>query len=158
MQNMRWLAAASAALMMIMSSVTAAFADEPPALAGTEWWTPGEESRVVFSMAEDGTLEGRFSWLKRDEDLGVVSRDTNNKDEALRERAILGMAFVYGFEAKRARWVNGTIYDPRNGEEYKSIIAAGESDDSLAVKGCVGFGPAKICRDNIWTRYSAADS
>ena len=41
---------------------------------------------------------------------------------------------------------NGTIYDPRNGKTYKSIVSK-NADGTLAVKGCIAF----FCQTQKWT-------
>ena len=40
----------------------------------------------------------------------------------------------------------GTIYDPRNGKTYKSIVSK-NTDGTLAVKGCIAF----FCQTQKWT-------
>jgi uncharacterized protein (DUF2147 family) len=63
----------------------------------------------------------------------------------LRTRPILGMPILSGFVDKGNDW-RGTIYDPRNGKTYKSIVSK-NTDGTLAVKGCIAF----FCQTQKWT-------
>lgn len=71
--------------------------------------------------------------------------DVNNADPALRTRPILGMAILTGFVDKGGDW-RGTIYDPRTGRTYKSIVRR-EGDGSLKVQGCIVI----FCQTQRWT-------
>lgn len=76
---------------------------------------------------------------------GAPKTDVNNRDPALRRRPILGLPILTGFTDAGADW-RGTIYDPRNGKSYRSILFRNE-DGSLAVKGCI----AVFCQTQRWT-------
>ena len=75
---------------------------------------------------------------------GAPSTDANNRDPALRNRLIQGIAILSGFTDHGADW-RGTIYDPRNGRSYTSI-ASRKADGSLMVKGCI----AVFCQTQRW--------
>ncbi len=121
-------------------------------LVGTVWTTEGGASRVRFAMADDGTLEGRLIWLRREEERGVVQLDENNPDEALQSRPLKGVAFVSGFTRKGDAWTGGAIYNPNDGKTYASRIEPGDTPEELTVAGCVRV-LVKICKDQTWTRY-----
>ena len=71
------------------------------ALAGPEgtWLTEGGKSHVEIRLCGEEFC-GRIVWLREphNED-GSVKLDTNNKDETLRSRGILGLELLSGFAA-----------------------------------------------------------
>jgi len=77
---------------------------------------------------------------------GAPTVDVNNRDAALRSRPIQGIAILSGFTDRGADW-RGTIYDPRNGKSYKSIVSK-NADGALKVQGCIAF----FCLARVRTR------
>lgn len=75
---------------------------------------------------------------------GAATTDVNNADPALRGRPILGMPILSGFADRGDDW-RGTIYDPRNGKTYRSIVSR-DPDGSLKVQGCI----AVFCQTQRW--------
>ena len=75
---------------------------------------------------------------------GAAATDVNNTDAALRTRPIVGLPILTGFTDKGKDW-RGSIYDPRNGKTYKSIVSR-NGDGTLKVQGCIAF----ICRTQTW--------
>ena len=120
------------------------------ALAGPEgvWLTEGGKSHVEIRQCGE-ELCGAIVWLRepRNED-GSVKLDKNNKDEALRSRAILGLELLSGFPAGGdGPWEGGRIYNPENGKTYRSKLRL-KDDGALRVSGCVFI----FCETQIWTR------
>ena len=66
---------------------------------------------------------------------GAPTTDVNNRDPSLRGRPIQGISILSGFSEQGADW-RGTIYNPRNGKSYKSIISK-NPDGSLKGQGCI---------------------
>lgn len=75
---------------------------------------------------------------------GAPKTDVNNRDPALRGRPIQGIPILTGFADRGADW-RGTIYDPRNGKSYRSIVSR-NTDGSLTVQGCIAF----FCQTQHW--------
>ena len=75
---------------------------------------------------------------------GAPAVDVNNHDPSLRARPIQGIAILSGFADHGTDW-RGTIYDPRNGKSYKSIVSR-NPDGSLKVQGCIAF----FCQTQRW--------
>ena len=120
------------------------------ALAGPEgtWLTEGGKSHVEIRLCGE-ELCGRIVWLREphNED-GSVKLDTNNKDEALRSRGILGLELLSGFAAGgEGPWEGGRIYNPENGKTYRSNLRL-KNADTLRVSGCVFI----FCETQVWTR------
>lgn len=108
------------------------------------WYTEGQQSQV--EITEDGdSVVGRIIWYDGWED-GIVL-DTNNPDEALQDRDLLGMPILAGFRQGNEKWRRGEIYDPTEGKSYRSAIYR-VSNDRLGVEGCVSV----ICRKMEWER------
>lgn len=112
-------------------------------------WESGESHIEIYHCGE--RLCGRIAAL--DEPLdenGKPKLDDNNPDPALRTRPILGMDLIADFSRKSDRkWVNGTIYDPRDGKTYKCKMTL-QKDGTLKVRGYVGV--SLFGKTVVWTR------
>jgi uncharacterized protein (DUF2147 family) len=82
-----------------------------------------------------------------DADPKAPKTDVHNPNRALRNRPILGLPVLYGFEGSGGSWKNGRAYDPESGKSYKAYLEL-QPDGSLKVTGCVLF----ICESRRWTR------
>ncbi len=111
-------------------------------------WATKEKDSVVEISACGTAMCGRVSKFLRTPPGGVDQKDTNNPDKNLRSRKILGMAVLHSLKADGEVW-RGTIYDPRNGKSYRSVVYL-QKNGNLNVKGCVG----PICQSQIWTPAS----
>lgn len=110
------------------------------------WLTEKQNSVVVISKCEE-TPCGNIVWIDAPD--AQTLTDTENPDETLRSRPLIGLQMLYGFEAKKDQWKKGRIYDPEAGKTYGSRLRKLE-DGSLQVKGCIG----PICQTQIWTPTS----
>ena len=110
------------------------------------WLTPG--SIVLIENCDNyvcAKIETIFVDDGRDPKLIL---DENNKDKALRSRAIVGINVLSGFLMKddeQRDFRGGRIYDPRRGREFKSNLHLRE-DGKLEVEGCLAF----ICDSEEW--------
>ena len=115
----------------------------------TGLWDAGESTVEIYACGDK--LCGRIAEL--DEPLdenGNPKLDTNNPDEALQSRPILGMDLIAGFSSKgEGKWGGGTIYDPRDGKTYKCAMSL-KKDGTLEVRGYVGL--ALFGKSVTWTR------
>ena len=129
-------------LLLAAVLLPAAAAAQPAPITG-RWIT--EDRAALVEVAPCGpALCGRIvRVLKRDPSKPIT--DVHNPDAALRNRPIVGLAFLTGFVADRNGW-NGRIYDPRNGRSYRSVLT--RTGGMLKVKGCLG----PFCRTQTWTR------
>ncbi len=118
----------------------ASFAATP--IAGR--WTTADGSGVVTVGPCGATVCGRLTQILKSAP-GAAKTDVNNRDPALRSRPIMGMPILSRFVDKGGDW-RGTIYDPRNGKSYKSIVSR-NPNGTLAVKGCIAF----FCQTQVWT-------
>lgn len=118
------------------------------------WLTQYGDSQVKIFKAKDGKYYGNVKWLENpnNED-GTPKLDKENEDEKLKSKPILGLQILKGFEYDKddKEWVDGTIYDPKNGKTYKCFMWFEEGDNNvLHVKGFIGF--SLLGREVEWTK------
>jgi uncharacterized protein (DUF2147 family) len=75
-------------------------------------------------------------------------KDSQNKDESLRNRPLKGLQILSGFHEEGGDWVDGQVYKPDNGKTYSGKITIVDANH-LKLRGCV-FVP--ICLTQTWTR------
>ncbi|MBW3567373.1 MAG: DUF2147 domain-containing protein [Proteobacteria bacterium] len=120
------------------------------------WATEKAEAHVEIAKGDNG-YKGTIVWLKEpfyiESDsagrTGEVKKDTENPEPSLRDRNIVGLQIMEGFEyGGNDRWINGTIYDPENGETYKCRMML-THEGALKVRGYVGI--SLFGRTSEWT-------
>ncbi|MGD1840507.1 MAG: DUF2147 domain-containing protein [Thermonemataceae bacterium] len=115
-------------------------------------WKTGEGTAIVaIKKSKSGKYFGRIVWLKEPNDEnGKPKVDGKNPNESKRDRRLLGMVNLVGFEyVGDGKWEKGTIYDPKNGETYNCEIAL-EGENTLNVRGYIGV--SLFGRTDVWTR------
>ncbi|MFC4292347.1 DUF2147 domain-containing protein [Sphingorhabdus arenilitoris] len=123
---------------------TASAAYAAPASVNGQWVT--QDKDAVVSIGPCGaTICGKLSQYLVTPPNGVGQKDVNNPNKSLRSRKLLGTAFLTGFKADGTQW-RGTIYDPKTGKTYRSVMYKGKSGN-LIVKGCIG----PFCQSQTWT-------
>ena len=108
-------------------------------------WTTKEKDSVVEISACGAAMCGRVSKFLRTPPGGVDQKDVKNPNKDLRSRKILGIAVLHSLKADGDKW-RGTIYDPRNGKSYRSVVYL-QKNGNLNVQGCIG----PICQSQVWT-------
>ena len=138
---------------------------DPDAVLGL-WETdhePDGYSRV--EIVRDGDeFQGNIVWLSipvygegdPDGEAGTPILDTKNPDESLRGRPLLGLPLLHSFrfETNDGKWVDGRIYDPVAGKEYRCKLTLKDTD-TLEVYGYIKVGFVKMGRDTAWKRVAA---
>jgi uncharacterized protein (DUF2147 family) len=107
---------------------------------------------ATFEIFEnDGKLSARIVALKEPKTPeGKEKTDIHNPDRSKRDRPIIGLVFMSGFNRKSAtRWENGTIYDPKSGSTYSCFLEL-DGPDRIKVRGFIGI--SLIGRTDMWTR------
>ena len=129
------------ALIAVLSLSTSPVLAAAP-IAG-KWVTAGKDS--VVKIAPCGPkLCGKVAKLLKPTPNGPPV-DRNNPDAALRTRPLVGLPILIGFTDNGSDW-SGTIYDPRRGKTYRSLVAKND-DGTLKVQGCIAF----FCQTQVWT-------
>tara|TARA_R110002050_G_scaffold2603_3_gene14829 strand:+ start:3867 stop:4322 length:456 start_codon:yes stop_codon:yes gene_type:complete len=115
-------------------------------------WQPSDGRSYVKIDKIGNKFYGRVVWLKEpNEEDGSPRLDKNNPDESLRSTPLKGYRvmkdLVYNEDEKM--WLDGTIYDPKNGTTYNCKIELMD-DNKIEVRGFVGT--AVFGRTDVWTR------
>lgn len=127
------------------------FAQEADKIVGV-WWNEEKTSKIKIEKV-DGKYTGTIVYvIPENYENGEPPKDDENPDKSLRDRSILGLQILDGFEydAKDEEWVDGEIYDPKSGNSY-DCYAWLEEDDLLKLKGFVG-GIRWLGRSSEWYR------
>lgn len=84
----------------------------------------------------DGKYFGKLSWVKPEDENKL---DDKNPDRQLKTQKILGLVILKDFNFKKDTWLDGTIYDPKNGKTYSCKISLDkDSPKGLKVRGFIG--------------------
>jgi len=137
-------------ILLVIYSV-AGFAQKADEIAGV-WWNEEKTSKIKIEK-EDGKYIGTIAYvIPENYENGEPPKDDENPDESLRDRSILGLQILKGFEydAKEEEWVDGKIYDPKSGKTY-DCYAWLEDDNLLKLKGYVA-GIRWLGRSSEWYR------
>lgn len=148
---MRRLATITALLVTMLAIGLAAPAQAAEPVEG-KWLTKDGKSHVVISKCGD-KLCGKIVWLKEPTYAdGKPKVDRKNPDSAMRNRQIIGLAILTGFEKDNDRgtyWTGGQIYNPEDGKTYKCYLEL-QSDGRLKVRGYVAI--KLLGKTQYWTR------
>ncbi|MBP7952237.1 MAG: DUF2147 domain-containing protein [Sphingorhabdus sp.] len=133
-----------ATLFAVISAAMSSAALAAPAPINGQWITQDKDAVVTIGQC-GATICGKLAKYLVPPPNGNDQKDINNPDKSLRDRKLLGAAFLTGFVPKGNEW-RGKVYDPKNGKTYKSIMYLGKSGN-LVMKGCIG----PFCRSQTWT-------
>lgn len=147
---------------VVLAGPSMALGADEDAIVGTWLTAEAEDGRAHVQIVKDGdSYRGTIVWLElptypEDDPGGMPGQtriDRENPDPDLRDRPILGLEIVSGFEPTGdGRWGNGTIYDPANGKTYKCKAKLSDPD-TLKVRGFIGV--SLLGRTEVWTRVDA---
>jgi len=115
-------------------------------------WLEKKKAKVAVWIENCGNqICGHIYWLKKPlDDNGLPKRDPNNINPDLRDRLLCGMTLLTEFTPdKQNSWHDGNIYNPSNGQTYKSTITFA-SDGSLNIRGYVGI--SLFGKTSTWIR------
>ena len=135
--------------MRALAATLAALLLASPALAADPVqgrWITAEKDAVITIAPCGAKLCGRISKFLVAPPQGLDQRDVNNKDASKRSRKLLGMPVLTGFVEDGDEW-RGTIYDPKSGKTYRSILQR-KGSNRLTVKGCLG----PFCQTQTWRK------
>ncbi len=131
---------ATAAFFCMASMV---FADAPADRVAGIWLVQSKDGKFDISRCGESLCGRLIAGTK------ISSLDKKNKNPDLRARPLKGLLMMQGYKLSKdgGRWVDGQIYNPEDGNSYRSILEPGP-DDTLKVKGCLG----PFCQTQTWTR------
>ena len=136
---------------LLFPSIT--FAVQADDIVG-DWVTKGGESCIEI-FKKNNCYFGKIVSLKRPnyspgEIKGMDGRprmDLNNPKKSLRFRPLIGLELLKNFRFDNGKWIDGKIYDPKNGESYNCQISL-TKDGNLYVRGYIGV--PLLGRTTIW--------
>lgn len=116
------------------------------------WLTQDGDSKVTISKDSNGKFNGEITWLKEPNRDGKPKVDYKNPDVKLQSRPTLGLRLLTGFNYEKddKEWIDGKIYDPKEGKTYKCLMWFEDDNNQLHVKGYIGF--SLIGKQVLWTR------
>jgi len=129
-----------------------AFASDPDVILGI-WMVPERDAKVEVYKDEEGKYNGKIIWLlEPNDENGQPRKDIHNKDEELAKEELIGLNVVTNFvyDAEDDKWVDGEVYNSRNGKTYAGFIKM-EEDGTLFLRGHVK-GLKFLGKTNIWER------
>ena len=129
------------------------FAQDADKIVGV-WWNDEKTTKIEVEK-KDGKYIGTIVYMIPEKyENGAPPKDKENPDESLRERSIVGIQILKGFEyeAKKKEWKNGNIYDPKSGKTY-DCYGWLENEDLLKLKGFVA-GIRWMGKSSEWYRTS----
>ncbi|WP_350284553.1 DUF2147 domain-containing protein [uncultured Croceitalea sp.] len=97
-----------------------------------QFWTEKKEGKIEI-YKENDIYFGKIIWRKD------ARLDTENPDEALRDRSVIGIVFMEDFVFDGGKWVDGEIYSIDNGNVYASKMWFEDDKDTLKLRGFVGL-------------------
>lgn len=114
-------------------------------------WRNGEGTAMIQIYEKSAKYNGKIVWLKIPNDANSKPKtDVNNPNEKLQLRPIKGLENLVGFVYKEDnKWEDGTIYDPKNGNDYSCTLTLTDNN-TLEVRGFVGI--SVFGRTDVWKR------
>lgn len=100
-----------------------------------------KDGRAKIAIYRKGPkFSGKIVWLEHPNRAdGTPKTDHLNPDESLRNRPLIGLEILNGFEyAGDNTWEDGEIYDPEHGKTYSSKMTLVDYN-SLEVRGYIGM-------------------
>ena len=137
-------------LVLIIYSL-AGIAQEADKIVGV-WWNDEKTTKIEVKKVDRKYIGTIVYMIPEKYENGQPPKDDKNPNEALRNRSLIGLQILKGFEydAKKKEWKDGTIYDPKSGNTY-DCYAWLEHDDLLKLKGFVA-GIRLLGRSSEWYR------
>lgn len=139
--------------LMIMLFVSLSAKSQNPADKICGNWLDEDKEGKTEIFERDGKYYGRLYWLRYIEESKPKKMpvDSNNPDESLRTRELIGMEFLTDFVYNKEEnvWESGTVYDCRSGKTYRCIISF-KDDKTLKIRGYIGI--SLIGANTYWTK------
>lgn len=139
---------------LLAGAVAAQSVDKSNQIVGT-WLNQEKEARIEI-YRDKNTYSGKIVWLKEpNNERGLPKVDDKNPDPARRSDPIVGLVLLRGFVYDQAEdeWVDGKIYDAREGKTYKCYLKVAENG-TLKVRGYMGAAWMGLGKTNVWTRVN----
>lgn len=128
-----------------------AMAQEENRVLGT-WLTQYGDSKITIKVDSKGKYYGEISWLKEPNRDGKPKLDDKNPEVSLQSRPIMGLVILSDFTYSKddKEWIDGKIYDAKEGKTYKCLMWFDDDPKQLHIKGYIGF--SFIGKEVVWTK------
>lgn len=124
-------------LIMFVSALSVFAGENPDAILGI--WSNGTNKGQIQIYRQNGKYYGKIIWLaKPNDEKGLPKVDKNNPDKRVRSKPLLGLIMLRDFKFEDDEWVDGKIYNPDDGKEYKAYMKL-KDNQTLSVRGYIGF-------------------
>jgi len=130
-------------ILIILSSIFLVFADFKESDIEGLWLTSKKDGKFEI-YKKNGKFHGKLVWSKTPN-----KKDENNPNEKLKNRKLIGCEILTNFEWNGEEYIDGEIYNPRNGKTYSCKMWL-KDKNTLKVNGYVGF--SFIGEERTWTR------
>jgi uncharacterized protein (DUF2147 family) len=126
---------------------TSAFAQADNIL-GT-WLSADKKAHVEIYKTNSNVYFGKIIWLSEPNDptTGKPKVDGKNPDASKRSNPLIGSLTFLNFVYKDGEYINGKIYDCREGKTYTGKLWLND-DGTLSMRGYIGF----LYSTETWTR------
>jgi uncharacterized protein (DUF2147 family) len=139
-------------VLLLCLIISGAFAQEAQKIAGI-WWNEEKTSKIEVKE-EGGQFVGTVVYIIPEKYVnGEPEKDSMNPDAKLRSRSRLGISILSGlkYNSSEKQWLDGRIYDPKNGKTYDCYAWFEKDNNVLYIKGYVA-GIKWLGRSTTWTR------
>lgn len=137
-------------LLLALMSAASTFADSPAAIAGT--WLSGDGDGLIEIRVDGEEIRGSILGAP-EEDPDRPTTDIHNPDPALRDRPLIGLEILSGFDYDGdGAWSGGFIYDPNSGKTYRCKLQL-KDPNTLHLRGYIGI--SLLGRTDVWTRHES---
>lgn len=99
-----------------------------------DYWTPDKTGKIRIFRCQDHYC-GKILWRQD------ARKDQENPNPNLRERSVVGIVFLKGFEykPKKQDWQGGTVYSIENGGTYRGRLWLEDEGKTLKMRGYMGI-------------------
>jgi uncharacterized protein (DUF2147 family) len=105
-----------------------------------EWWTEGNEGRIVMKRQRDGSFIGKTTCClpdKPSKDRPV--QDINNPNPKLRSRSTMGIIIIWKLKYEgNGEYEDGYVYNPRDGKTYRIDMEVVDRN-TVEIRGYLGI-------------------
>ncbi len=104
------------------------------------WITEEKDAHIEIYQNADSKYYGKIVWLSEPNDpkTGKQILDKNNKNKSKRNLPIMNSVMLWEFEFENDEFVNGHLYDSRDGATYSGKLWL-ENNNNLKMRGYWGF-------------------